>query len=330
MSNIYEETIKNTNIVYKKKKKNYCSNCGKFGHLFKKCKEPTTSVGIICIKLDDKYKENLIKELKNQEEINENTNIININNKSYNNFKFINTFKNKIKFLFIRRRHTLSYIEFIRGRYNINQVDNIISLFELMTVDEINYIAVNTFQDLWCKLWKKTSCSKYYEKEFEASQKKFNKLKSGLDSNKEINLNFIIKNTEIKYKTPEWGFPKGRRNYHEKNVDCAIREFYEETSYTDEDYKLLNTISPINEVFNGTNGVLYKHIYYIGIDETGKDAIIDQENIHQIDEVGDIGWFNYDEAIKKIRPYYPEKKKLLNEIYLFVVNMLINYKNLNK
>ena len=112
-----------------------------------------------------------------------------------------------------------------------------------------------------------------------------------------------------------------------KNIDCAIREFYEETSFNKEDYSLLDNITPINEVFNGTNGVLYKHIYYLGLDSCDKDAVINPDNIHQVDEIGDIGWFTYDQAIKKIRPYYKEKKKLLNEIYLFVVNMIINQNN---
>ena len=327
MSNIYDDSIKSSTLVYKKKKKHYCYNCGKFGHPFKKCKEPTTSIGIICIKLDIDKKEELLSQLEKLKNDNKDINILNVNNKSYNNFKFINTFKDKIKFLFIRRRHTLSYIEFIRGRYDINNVEHIISLFELMTEDEVKNISENTFQDLWCKLWKKTSCSKYYEKEFESSKKKFNKLKTGIDSDKKINLDFIVNNTEIKYKSPEWGFPKGRRNYHEKNIDCAIREFYEETSFNKEDYSLLDNITPINEVFNGTNGVLYKHIYYLGLDSCDKDAVINPDNIHQVDEIGDIGWFTYDQAIKKIRPYYKEKKKLLNEIYLFVVNMIINQNN---
>ena len=33
-------------------KKNYCTNCGKFGHINKTCKEPITSLGILCFKLD--------------------------------------------------------------------------------------------------------------------------------------------------------------------------------------------------------------------------------------------------------------------------------------
>merc|ERR1711871_1500448 len=307
MSSICDETTKNNSLVYKKKK-HYCSNCGKYGHTFKKCKEPTTSIGIICIRLERENREYLFKQLNLLSDSNNNLNILNINNKSYNNFKFINTFKDKIKFLFIRRRHTISYIEFIRGRYDVENIEHIISLFELMTGDEIQKIGENNFSELWCKLWKKTSCNKFYEKEFENSKKKFNKLKNGIDGDININLEFIIKNTKPKFNTPEWGFPKGRTNYHEKNVDCATREFYEETSYTQDEYKLFDNVTPINEVFNGTNGILYKHIYYLGVDTSEKEAIINQNNIHQIDEIGDIGWFTYDEAISKIRPYHSEKK----------------------
>ena len=33
---------------------------------------------------------------------------------------------------------------------------------------------------------------------------------------------------------PEWGFPKGRRNYKEKDLIVRIREFEEETGYQKE------------------------------------------------------------------------------------------------
>ena len=39
MSSICDEDTKKTGLVYKKKKKHYCSNCGKYGHTFKKCKD---------------------------------------------------------------------------------------------------------------------------------------------------------------------------------------------------------------------------------------------------------------------------------------------------
>jgi 8-oxo-dGTP pyrophosphatase MutT (NUDIX family) len=325
MSDAYSESINETIIYKKKKKRHYCSNCGKYGHIFKKCKEPITSIGIICIKMDEgntKLIDDHFKKIINNDV--KNINILNINNKNYNNFKFINKFKEKIKFLFIRRKHTLSYIEFIRGRYDIDNSEHLISLFELMTPYEINKIKIYDFKELWCKLWKKTSCSKIYEKEYELSKKKFKKLKSINYNSSNVNLDFLTTNIKPKFSTPEWGFPKGRRNYHEKNVECAKREFYEETSYSSNDYNLLDKITPINEIFNGTNGILYKHSYYIGIDITNKDAVIDQENNHQVDEIGDIDWLTYDEAIKIIRPYHSEKKKLLNEIYLFFVNIILN------
>ena len=40
------KTEKNT-----RSSKLYCSNCGKFGHVYKKCKDPVTSFGVISVKL---------------------------------------------------------------------------------------------------------------------------------------------------------------------------------------------------------------------------------------------------------------------------------------
>jgi ADP-ribose pyrophosphatase YjhB (NUDIX family) len=48
-----------------------------------------------------------------------------------------------------------------------------------------------------------------------------------------INLNQLIdeSNKYDVWSEPEWGFPKGRRNYQEKDYECAVREFCEETGY---------------------------------------------------------------------------------------------------
>ena len=34
------------------KKNVYCGNCGKFGHIYKRCTAPITSLGVICYKKD--------------------------------------------------------------------------------------------------------------------------------------------------------------------------------------------------------------------------------------------------------------------------------------
>ena len=50
-------------------------------------------------------------------------------------------------------------------------------------------------------------------------------------------------------KNPEWGFPKGRRNLKERDRECAVREFSEETGLTAEDYiiqeKILHSVKNI-------------------------------------------------------------------------------------
>ena len=38
---------------------------------------------------------------------------------------------------------------------------------------------------------------------------------------------------------PEWGFPKGRRNYQENDIDCATREWEEETGYSRNQIKMV-------------------------------------------------------------------------------------------
>lgn len=316
-----------------KKKKVYCGNCGKYGHVYKKCNEPITSIGIIAFKIDEKKAWELVVRPENPPSIfsmfeknhthndnfGKNINILKNNNRNYNNFKFVDEFKNKIKFLLIRRKNTLGYIEFVRGRYEVDGVDHLISLFEQMTKEEIKKIGSHGVDYLWNELWNSTSKNKAYEYEYKQSKMKFNKLKYEA----EVDLSFYVDNIKPKYDTPEWGFPKGRRNFHEKNIECAKREFGEETGFTANDYKLLNKIYPLKEIFTGTNGILYKHIYFLGINNTNKIPKVDSNNKHQTEEIGDIGWFTYNEAIKLIRPYHTERKKLLNELYLFIVDNIL-------
>ena len=47
-------------------------------------------------------------------------------------------------------------------------------------------------------------------------------------------------------------------------MKCAIREFEEETDVSKNEYTLLdNVILKLTEEFIGSNGVRYKHIYYL-------------------------------------------------------------------
>jgi len=268
-------------------------NCGKYGHNFKTCKDPITSCGIICFHMNlPNYK--IEKFLFNK--------FLNIEDFNYQNIHYIdkiNFHDNKIKFLLIQRKHSFSYIEFIRGLYKENDELKIKNLFSLMSKHEIELIKNNDFNTLWFNLWEKNK-SKTFLKEMNSSMKKFNNLK-----------NNNLLNYESDYDTPEWGFPKGRRDKYENNLNCAQREFKEETNIIN--YNLFERIDTIEEIFVGTNNVSYKQIYYLaGIEN--KNLISVEDNY----EIGDIGWYTIDDALKLIRTYDTTKINMLNQLYFFL------------
>ena len=153
-------------------------------------------------------------------------------------------------------------------------------------------------------------------KEYEKSNQFFNKLKNTI-------LNELLEQCNKKYETPEWEFPKGRRNNRESNYKCAIREFEEETDLESDEYTLLENVCPLIEEYTGSNGVRYKHIYYISFYKGLNDLSINTEKYEQYSEIGDIKWLTIDECLLKIRPEQITKKDIIHEIKILIEN----YKN---
>ncbi len=331
------------NITKKKTKKNkgrlYCSNCGKFNHAYKNCRDPITSYGIInfLISTDDN---NILDRISNELSINDlyddnklikyNVTLddIGIKFETPEDIKLFGTYTNNIKFLLIRRKYTLGYIEFIRGRYNVENVDGIIFLFRQMTVDEIKKIEKSKFEQLWNDLWFSNKNKNNYQNEYTCSKNKFDKLKH-MNDDDYLNLQFYIDNVTPTWDTPEWGFPKGRRMAQESDITCAIREFQEESGFKDGEYIVLDKIYPIEENLIGTNGIHYRHIYYPTLSTTDRFPTIDDVNKDQLDEIGDVGWFTYDQAMKLIRPHHVDRRKILSQLYMYIINTILNI-NKNK
>jgi 8-oxo-dGTP pyrophosphatase MutT (NUDIX family) len=293
-------------------KKLYCVNCAKNTHNVKDCSEPVFSYGIICIKLDDKI--NILSSTIEKFLVNKLIDIEEYNFSNLNNLSKIDKYKDKIHFLFIQRKHSFSYVEFIRGKYDENNIFELTNLLNLMTKDEIEKILTNDFTTLWTDLWKKTSKHKAYQKEFLYSMEKFNKLDKK-ELGKQINF------TQL-YDTPEWGFPKGRRDKNEKNLECAIREFEEETGINQSKYTLLNRLHTVDESVLGTNNTLYKLVYYLGIINEKTDLKLD--NQYQKYEVGDMKWLTFEETINTVRPYFKEKITMIYKIYFLFINIIEN------
>ena len=310
---------KKKNIINKTKPDGlYCNNCGKNGHIYKMCNDAVISIGILPLQLniDDKIVDIIKGKLYGKNACN------GIQFKDRADLDIFSLYRNNIKFLMIRRRHTLGFIEFMRGRYKIDNVDGIIFLFQQMTNAEISLIKSSSFDELWSELWFGEPKINVHDVEYKHAKDKFNKLKNSEEI--DLNLQFYLENVVSSWLEAEWGFPKGRRNYHEDNMDCAIREFEEETNLAPDDYYILKNIPSIEEEFIGTNGVKYKHIYYVGLISDSK-SINNGNTVFPAGEIGDMGLFTYEEAVKLIRPYHTERKKLLTMLYMTILGNIVEY-----
>jgi ADP-ribose pyrophosphatase YjhB (NUDIX family) len=275
-----------------------CINCGKKGHISKKCIFPIISIGVICVKYKNININNIIKYIKKiqnkytlydyeLDEIKKLKEIFYLFNEKI--------FNESIEYLMIRRKNSLNYVEFIRGKYSLEDLDYLKNILNFITNDEKEGIITKDFHTLWIEFWSEEiyiNSSEYID-----SKKKFEELHKGfLYKKNEISMFFDIKillNTALKiYDEPEWGFPKGRRNLKEKNIECAKREFTEETNVSENDYNIIN-ICPFEETFMASNNNKYKHIYYIGQVKDTIIPVIDNKNKEQRIEISSINFFNY-------------------------------------
>lgn len=333
----------------------YCSNCGKLGHIYKRCKDPITSIGIILLYIDNSYMlnkienkyiyKNLFERYQNSKYVFKKIYLNRFNEKNYCALQapqlldiYKSIIRKNMKFLLIQRKFSVGFIEFMRGRYDEMNIEFLTFICNQMTPLELKNIEHKDFDYLWNTMWnnkyinipldiktieeldsydltlsEKKIYLKIHLKEYSISKKKFMYIKE----------NNIIKSLilDLKYNEPEWGFPKGRRNIYEQPLECALREFEEETNIDKSNINILDRIAPLNEYFVGTNNINYKHTYYLSI--TSKCDTVDITTENQYIEIGNIGWFNYDEMITMIRPYHKSRLNIIDTIIDF---MAYNYK----
>jgi 8-oxo-dGTP pyrophosphatase MutT (NUDIX family) len=263
-----------------------CGNCGYPGHMYRRCKRPVTSFGVIALKTDEKQE----------------------------------------KILMVQRKDTMAFVEILRGRFPQNETDSIgmnryvIKLLHEMTGKELNLLDSKTFDELWEYLWvnKKSDC---YKRDRNRCRQKYNTL----------NIKKMIRQIHSEYTDTEWGIPKGRLNitkyFKESKMECALREFCEETGYRQNEIKILPGYV-ICEEFTGTNKKKYKHIYYIGVMNSNirEPSEINKNNFSQYGEISDVKWFTRDQAIDAIRSYDIEKKRIINTLFTKIDLGLIQLK----
>ena len=196
-------------------------------------------------------------------------------------------------------------MEMMRGKYELRDDAGIQTLIDQMTVAERESILTRPFPELWHDLWNGPA-SRRYHAEYEQARAKFEVLRRR-------NLATYCAASTTAWAEPEWGFPKGRRSSSETELACALRETWEEAGVRPADLRVLEDLrpTPLLEEFRGSNGICYRHRYWIAETNPAIEVRLDPANAEQRREVGDVRWCTMDEAMALIRPYNVEKRAVL-------------------
>ena len=264
-----------------------CLNCGKQGHIYRNCKSPLQSYGILLFRVNP---------------------------------------QENVEYLMICRRHSFGFVEMVRVNFDIKDKTYIRQLISEMTIDERNKIRSKSFRELWLDLWQISSIEQTTRSRYE-----YHKTEKRFESLRRSNIFRILDSSvESEWVQPEWGFPKGKRNLNEQPLECAIREMQEETGIQANAYKLCDHESmnrpPAIELFQGTDGRKYKHIYYYAqLTEPhlyAENPTIDSTNLLQVREISEIKWCTYEDCLKRIRSYNTAKLQLIEKVHLSIYSYL--------
>ena len=243
-----------------------------------------------------------------------------------------NFMNGRLHILFVKKKYTYSFFEFVFGKYPKFDKVRLEELFNGMTFQEKSLILEMNFDKLWCKIvlnvpedpnsisrnrikLKRPTGKKRFELAFTDGLSGFiheEEKTSELTAKEKEYATYTNKKQRFEELTddggkllkelighstssdPIWEIPKGRPDDNEKSLDTAMREFTEETNSMANYYKIIHEIEPIK--INYVNGnCLYNNEYYVAIARGNwnpSELFQTYENNREVEEVR---WINTDE-----------------------------------
>ena len=243
---------------------------------------------------------------------------------------------NIVEILLIKKRYSYHFFSFVMGFYKPKDIKYIEYMLDNMNFCEKIDILGMDFGNMWYRIWlnnpeKHFNISDVYKYEslpdieiYKTYHQKKTKFLANFGKDNGTQLRHYIKksiNTEL-----IWEIPKGTKNFCESNIECAIREFHEETSISYNDYRILFHVNPIIDSFVDDN-TLYKSVYYLAVLEDGKNPAIgvNFDNCDQIHEVEQVKWVSINEI------QYMDLRDNIHNRLISIYSKIINaYKKYNK
>ncbi len=214
-----------------------------------------------------------------------------------------------VEYLLVQRKDTMAYVDLVRGKYPTEEIKRMEALrvyADELTASERETLLNQSFENIWKGLWVNPR-SRTCTYEFYRAKERF----------EHLNLRPLFDQIPCRWTETEFGFPKGRKMMSETPLECARREFAEETGYRKEDYTLLSDIDPVEELYLGSNGKKYRHIYYLAVinPDAPPPSEVDRNNPHQGGEIRAVCWLSLEESLDRIRSYNKDKKRVLELVH---------------
>lgn len=237
------------------------------------------------------------------------------------------------------RKNSFGYTDYIHTRFASSNVRHVRRLVDEMTIVEKNNLRTKPFEWLWKDMWLGnvdnnlrtrtggsgsdfayndnggsgdpvcadgaaggcTPLPLFHERDDAPSshKKRFESIHPSI-------LRDAIDASTTQWITPEWEFPKGRRNFNERDVLCALREFEEETGISRDEISVVDNMSPFEEIFIGSDHKSYKYRYFLAVARTEVISVNFQRS-----EISGMEWKTVEQCCQCIRPYNVEKHRLI-------------------
>lgn len=272
-----------------------CLKCGSTRHDSKICTGPVTSFGLIV------FKESSSSDTGRMYP----TTIVNCKGHSniqlYSVHKLLSKLREKEavvnpKIFLVERKDTIAFIKLVQGMYTVSLLKKLV---KELTCHERHKLLHLSFDDLWNVAGSQRKNKLY-------SERKFRQLRE--------ELSMLFEQVPCRYREADYVMPKGRLKSNENTVKCALREFSEETGYSQQDIQVLYNYPLFIDDFTGSDGKTYRNVFYIATIKEGANLLFRLgENPMQSKEVGNMGWFGLTEAMGLIRDN--QKKRILIDSY---------------
>jgi 8-oxo-dGTP pyrophosphatase MutT (NUDIX family) len=202
--------------------------------------------------------------------------------------------KGEIYFALVKRRSSYGLMHILRGDYKPQYFAELsrYEKTELLRICNLNSGWEQSFADLCISIAEPVYTDLYH---------RYLDVFLNNRANIQVNLN----SSPVMFPYGVWDFPKGKREKHETELECALRELHEETEITSTDITVCDIKLPVENF----NGWLYQYYVCLLNDDVVENRVKDEG------EISDLVWCSFDDAVRLIPEVMDQRRNQLKHVY---------------